>query len=161
MPAADHRRSRRILLGAGRCRHGIRLRIATPRPKPPFSSRGAASPVCDMGACAILPRIIGQAGPPTAFHRPGDDRRRRGEMGFHNRLVAPERADGRGPADGAISRRWADLRAWHHQDPAHNELAVSLRRRSKWTHAQALHGVQGFPPRLRAFSERRTPDLRG
>jgi enoyl-CoA hydratase/carnithine racemase len=61
LPAADHRRGRRRVRRRRRDhRHGLDLRFGTPEAKTAFLFVRVGLAGCDMGACAILPRIIGQ-----------------------------------------------------------------------------------------------------
>ena len=67
------------------------LRLATPRTKTAFLFTKVGLAGCDMGACAILPRLIGQGRASellfTGRMMTADEGER---WGFHNRLVAPE-----------------------------------------------------------------------
>jgi enoyl-CoA hydratase/carnithine racemase len=67
------------------------LRIATPRTKTAFLFTRVGLAGCDMGACAILPRIIGQGRASELLFTGRVMTAEEGERwGFHNRLVAPE-----------------------------------------------------------------------
>lgn len=68
------------------------LRLGTARSKTAFLFNRVGLAGCDMGACAILPRIIGQgrAGKRAALHRPVDGREEAERWGFFNRLVTPD-----------------------------------------------------------------------
>ena len=67
------------------------MRIATPRAKTAFLFTRVGLAGCDMGACAILPRLIGHGRASellfTGRFMSADEGER---WGFHNRLVAPE-----------------------------------------------------------------------
>ena len=67
------------------------LRIATPEAKTAFLFTRVGLAGCDMGACAILPRIIGQGRASELLYTgramSGEEAER---WGFFNRLVAPE-----------------------------------------------------------------------
>jgi enoyl-CoA hydratase/carnithine racemase len=67
------------------------IRIATPRAKTAFLFTRVGLAGCDMGACAILPRIVGHGRASELLFSgrfmPADEGER---WGFHNRLVAPE-----------------------------------------------------------------------
>jgi enoyl-CoA hydratase/carnithine racemase len=67
------------------------IRIGTPRAKVAFLFNRVGLAGCDMGACAMLPRIIGQGRAAellfTGRNLAGDEAER---WGFFNRLVAPE-----------------------------------------------------------------------
>jgi enoyl-CoA hydratase/carnithine racemase len=67
------------------------LRLATPRTKTAFLFTKVGLAGCDMGACAILPRIIGQGRASDLLFSGRIMTAEEGERwGFHNRLVAPE-----------------------------------------------------------------------
>ena len=67
------------------------IRLATPRTKTAFLFTRVGLAGCDMGACAILPRIIGQGRASDLLFSGRAMTAEEGERwGFHNRLVAPE-----------------------------------------------------------------------
>ncbi len=67
------------------------LRLATPRTKTAFLFTRVGLAGCDMGACAILPRLIGQGRASELLFTGRVMTAAEGERwGFHNRLVAPE-----------------------------------------------------------------------
>src|ERR1700751_3254794 len=67
------------------------IRFGTARSKTAFLFTRVGLAGCDMGACAMLPRVIGQGRAPellyTGRNLPGDEAER---WGFFNRLCAPE-----------------------------------------------------------------------
>ena len=67
------------------------IRLGTPRSKTAFLFTRVGLAGCDMGACAILPRIVGQGRASellfTGRNMSGEEAER---WGFFNRLVAPE-----------------------------------------------------------------------
>ena len=69
---------------------GSDMRLGTPRAKVSFLFVRVGLSGADMGACAILPRIVGP-GPRrgAAVHRADHGRRRGRALGFFNRLVEP------------------------------------------------------------------------
>ena len=70
------------------------LRLATPRTKTAFLFAKVGLAGCDMGACAILPRLIGQGRASELLYTGRIMTADEGERwGFHNRLVAPEELD--------------------------------------------------------------------
>jgi enoyl-CoA hydratase/carnithine racemase len=82
-----------VCAGAGACiAMAADLRIGTARAKVAFLFTRVGLAGCDMGACAILPRIIGQGRTSellfTGRSMPGDEAER---WGFFNRLSDPER----------------------------------------------------------------------
>lgn len=69
-------------------------RIATPRAKTAFLFTRVGLAGCDMGACAILPRIIGQGRASELLFSGRVMTAEEGERwGFHNRLVEPDALD--------------------------------------------------------------------
>jgi len=67
------------------------LRLATPRTKTAFLFTKVGLAGCDMGACAILPRIIGQGRASDLLYTGRVMTADEGERwGFHNRIVAPD-----------------------------------------------------------------------
>lgn len=70
------------------------LRIGTPQAKTAFLFARVGLAGCDMGACAILPRIIGQGRAAELFYTGRSMSAEEGERwGFFNRLVPSERLD--------------------------------------------------------------------
>jgi enoyl-CoA hydratase/carnithine racemase len=67
------------------------LRIGTPRAKTAFLFTRVGLAGCDMGACAILPRLIGQGRASELLYTGRTMSAEEGERwGFFNRLAAPE-----------------------------------------------------------------------
>jgi enoyl-CoA hydratase/carnithine racemase len=67
------------------------MRIATPKTMTAFLFTRVGLAGCDMGACAILPRIIGQGRASELLYTGRVLTAEEGERwGFHNRLVAPD-----------------------------------------------------------------------
>ena len=82
-----------VCAGAGACMAmASDLRFGTARAKVAFLFTRVGLAGCDMGACAILPRLIGQGRASellfTGRAMPGDEAER---WGFFNRLCAPEK----------------------------------------------------------------------
>lgn len=70
------------------------LRIATPRAKTAFLFTRVGLAGCDMGACAILPRIIGQGRAAELLYTGRAMSADEGERwGFYNKVVAPDELD--------------------------------------------------------------------
>jgi enoyl-CoA hydratase/carnithine racemase len=68
------------------------LRLATPATRTAFLFTRVGLAGCDMGACAILPRIVGQGRAAELLFTGRFMTAEEGERwGFHNRLVEPER----------------------------------------------------------------------
>lgn len=71
------------------------LRVATPEAKTAFLFTRVGLAGCDMGACAILPRIIGQTRAAELLYTGRSMSAEEGERwGFFNRLVAADELDG-------------------------------------------------------------------
>ena len=67
------------------------LRLATPQAKTAFLFTRVGLAGCDMGACAILPRIVGQGRAAELLYTGRSMSAEEGlAWGFYNRLVAPE-----------------------------------------------------------------------
>src|SRR5690606_14518137 len=67
------------------------MRLATPRTKTAFLFTRVGLAGCDMGACAILPRIIGQGRASELLFTGRVMTAEEGaRWGFHNRLVEPD-----------------------------------------------------------------------
>jgi enoyl-CoA hydratase/carnithine racemase len=70
------------------------MRIATPGARAAFLFNRVGLAGCDMGACAILPRIIGQGRAAELLYTGRSMTADEGERwGFYNRLVAAESLD--------------------------------------------------------------------
>lgn len=70
------------------------IRLGTPQAKTAFLFTRVGLAGCDMGACAILPRIIGQGRAAELLYTGRTMSADEGERwGFFNRLVAPEQLD--------------------------------------------------------------------
>lgn len=71
------------------------LRLATPEAKTAFLFARVGLAGCDMGACAILPRIIGQGRAADLFYTGRSMSAEEGERwGFYNRIVAADELEG-------------------------------------------------------------------
>ncbi len=67
------------------------MRLATPQAKTAFLFTRVGLAGCDMGACAILPRIIGQSRAAELLYTSRSMSAKEGERwGFYNRLVEPD-----------------------------------------------------------------------
>jgi enoyl-CoA hydratase/carnithine racemase len=70
------------------------LRLATPQAKTAFLFTRVGLAGCDMGACAMLPRIIGQGRAAELLYTGRSMSAEEGERwGYYNRIVAPEQLD--------------------------------------------------------------------
>jgi enoyl-CoA hydratase/carnithine racemase len=104
------------------------IRFATPGRKTAFLFTRVGLAGCDMGACAILPRIIGHGRAAELLFTGRNDDREEGSPGASTTGWSSDVL--------AEARRWRalaerpDLRPWHHQDPA--------RRRMEREHREAI-----------------------
>ncbi len=95
------------------------LRLGTARSKTAFLFNRVGLAGCDMGACAILPRLIGQGRASELLYTGRSMGGEEGERwGFFNRLVAPDALLAGGDCVGTRHRRRPDFRERHHQDHA-------------------------------------------
>jgi enoyl-CoA hydratase/carnithine racemase len=140
------------------------IRIGTPKSKVAFLFNRVGLAGCDMGACAILPRIIGQGRAAELLYTGRVMGGEEGERwGFFNRLVAPEMvlaeaqklagelADG--PTFGnAMTKRMLDMEWAMSIETAIDAEAV----------AQALcMKTEDFARAYHAFANKRTPVFEG
>jgi enoyl-CoA hydratase/carnithine racemase/DNA-binding MarR family transcriptional regulator len=94
------------------------MRLGTARSKTAFLFNRVGLAGCDMGACAILPRIIGQGRASELLYTGRALGGEEGERwGFFNRSSRPSAAR-RGAGAGRRTGRRADLRQRHDQDDA-------------------------------------------
>ena len=85
------------------------LRFGTARSKCAFLFNRVGLAGCDMGACAMLPRIIGQGRASELLYTGRAMGGEEGERwGFYNRLCTPESRARRGAGAGARARRGPD-----------------------------------------------------
>ncbi len=93
------------------------IRIATPEAKTAFLFTRVGLAGCDMGACAILPRIIGQGRAAELLYTGRtDERGGRRALGVLQSTGRAGQARGRGAGDRPTHCRRPDLRPRHHQD---------------------------------------------
>jgi enoyl-CoA hydratase/carnithine racemase len=140
------------------------LRLATPRARVAFLFNRVGLAGCDMGACAILPRIIGQGRAAELLYLGRSLSAEEGvAWGFFNRLHPPETlaseaaALARGIADGpgfahAMTKRMLQMEWAMSVEQAIEAEAV----------AQALcMTTQDFRRAYEAFAAKRQPEFRG
>jgi enoyl-CoA hydratase/carnithine racemase len=92
------------------------LRIATPEAKTAFLFNRVGLAGCDMGACAILPRIIGQGRAADLLYTGRAMSAEEGERWGFTTGSCRRRDRGRGAQAGQADRRRADLRQHDDQD---------------------------------------------
>ncbi len=140
------------------------LRLATPRTKTAFLFTRVGLAGCDMGACAILPRIIGQGRASDLLFSGRVMTAEEGERwGFHNRLVAPEELAG---AARALADELAAGPTFAHgitKTQLNIEWNVSLETAIEMeAQAQAIcMQTQDFRRAFEAFAAKRTPVFEG
>jgi enoyl-CoA hydratase/carnithine racemase len=140
------------------------LRLATPRTKTAFLFTRVGLAGCDMGACAILPRIIGQGRASELLFTGRVMSAEEGERwGFHNRLVEPEAL-----ADEAhkLARELIAGPTFAHgvtKTQLNMEWNVSLETAIEMeAQAQAIcMQTQDFRRAFEAFADKRTPAFEG
>jgi enoyl-CoA hydratase/carnithine racemase len=140
------------------------IRLGTPRAKVSFLFTRVGLSGADMGACAVLPRLIGQGRASellfTGRTMPGDEAER---WGFFNRLVAPE----------ALGTEAAQLAAALAAGPAAAHAVTKAALHAEWamgvdaaidheaeTQARVME-TEDFARAYRAFVAKRTPVFEG
>ncbi|HEY0043434.1 MAG TPA: enoyl-CoA hydratase family protein [Allosphingosinicella sp.] len=140
------------------------LRLATPRARTAFLFSRVGLAGCDMGACAILPRIIGQGRAAELLYTGRFMSAEEGERwGFHNRLVEP---DGLMEAAHALARELAAGPSFAHgitKTQLNQEWNVSLETAIEMeAQAQALcMATNDFRRAFEAFAAKKVPEFRG
>ena len=138
------------------------IRIAHPGTKTAFLFTRVGLAGCDMGACAILPRIIGQGRASELLFTGRVMNAEEGERwGFHNRLAEDPLAEAQAQA-GLL----ADGPTFAHgitKTQLNSEWAVSLETAIEMeAQAQAIcMATNDFRRAFEAFAEKRTPEFRG
>lgn len=140
------------------------MRIATPATKTAFLFTRVGLAGCDMGACAILPRIIGQGRASELLFTGRMMGAEEGERwGFHNRLVP---ADTLMDEAHALARSLAAGPTFAHgitKTQLNTEWAVSLETAIEMeAQAQAIcMATKDFRRAFDAFAAKKTPDFAG
>jgi enoyl-CoA hydratase/carnithine racemase len=138
------------------------IRIASPNTKTAFLFTRVGLAGCDMGACAILPRLIGQGRASELLFTGRVMSAQEGEgWGFHNKLADDPLAEAR-----ALARSLADGPNFAHgitKTQLNTEWAVSLETAIEMeAQAQAICMATGdFRRAFEAFSEKRSPEFKG
>jgi enoyl-CoA hydratase/carnithine racemase len=140
------------------------IRIATPATKTAFLFTRVGLAGCDMGACAILPRLIGQGRAAELLFTGRVMTAEEGERwGFHNRVVEPvallDEAE-------ALARSLAAGPTFAHgitKTQLNSEWAVSLDVAIEMeAQAQAIcMATNDFRRAFEAFAAKRTPEFQG
>lgn len=140
------------------------IRLATPATKTAFLFTRVGLAGCDMGACAILPRIIGQGRASDLLYTGRMMGAEEGERwGFHNRLVAAEDLPGEALT---LARSLAAGPTFAHgitKTQLSTEWAVSLETAIEMeAQAQAIcMATKDFRRAFEAFAAKRTPEFAG
>ena len=138
------------------------LRIAAPNTKTAFLFTRVGLAGCDMGACAILPRIIGQGRASELLFTGRVMTAEEGERwGFHNSLADDPLAEAQG-----LARALADGPTFAHgitKTQLATEWAVSLDVAIEMeAQAQAIcMATKDFRRAFEAFAAKRTPEFEG
>ena len=140
------------------------LRLGTARSKTAFLFNRVGLAGCDMGACAILPRLIGQGRASellyTGRSMSGDEAER---WGFFNRLVAPEDLPGQAQALARELVAGPTFANGITKTMLHQEWSMSVEQAVEAeAQAQALCMLtEDFKRAYHAFAERRKPVFEG
>ncbi len=140
------------------------LRLATPATKTAFLFTRVGLAGCDMGACAILPRIIGQGRASDLLYTGRMMSAEEGERwGFHNRLVAAEDLISEATK---LARSIAAGPTFAHgitKTQLGIEWAVSVETAIEMeAQAQAIcMATNDFRRAFEAFADKRTPEFKG
>ncbi|QCB56151.1 enoyl-CoA hydratase family protein [Sphingopyxis sp. PAMC25046] len=140
------------------------MRLATPRAKTAFLFTRVGLAGCDMGACAILPRIIGQGRASDLLYTGRMLGAEEGERwGFHNRLVEPDALLDEATA---LARSLAAGPTFAHgitKTQLGIEWAVSVETAIEMeAQAQAIcMATNDFRRAFEAFADKRTPEFAG
>lgn len=140
------------------------LRLATPRTRTAFLFTRVGLAGCDMGACALLPRLIGQGrAAELLFTGRSMDAAEGERWGFYNAVVEPEQL-----LDDAVRRatELANGPAFAHamtKTMLQQEWSVSVEQALEMeAQAQALcMGTQDFRRAYEAFAAKRSPIFEG
>jgi enoyl-CoA hydratase/carnithine racemase len=138
------------------------IRIATPGTKTAFLFSRVGLAGCDMGACAILPRVIGQGRASELLFTGRTMSADEGlAWGFHNKLADDPLAEAQ-----ALARSLASGPTFAHgitKTQLNSEWAVSLETALEMeAQAQAICMATGdFRRAFEAFAAKRTPEFKG
>jgi enoyl-CoA hydratase/carnithine racemase len=140
------------------------LRLASPAAKTAFLFTRVGLAGCDMGACAILPRIIGQGRAADLLYTGRFMSAEEGERwGFFNRLVEPDRlleeaqALARGLASGPTFAHGITKTQLGQEWNVSLETAIEME-----AQAQAIcMATNDFRRAFEAFAAKRTPEFEG
>ena len=140
------------------------LRLATPRTRTAFLFTRVGLAGCDMGACAILPRIIGQGRAADLLYTGRFMTAQEGEQwGFYNRLAEPEQLPDQALA---LARELASGPTFAHgitKTQLGQEWNVSLETAIEMeAQAQAIcMATNDFRRAFEAFAAKKRPEFKG
>ena len=140
------------------------LRVGTERARVAFLFNRVGLAGCDMGACAILPRIIGQGRASELLYTGRFMSAAEGERwGFFNRLAAPEAALAEARALGAEIAAGPAFANGITKTQLHQEWSMGVDQAIEAeAQAQAICMATGdFRRAFEAFSQKRTPVFEG
>jgi enoyl-CoA hydratase/carnithine racemase len=140
------------------------LRYATPEAKTAFLFVRVGLAGCDMGACAILPRIIGQGRAAELLYTGRSMSAQEGHAwGFFNEVIAPDQLLSRAQS---MARSLADGPAFAHamtKKCLHQEWNLSIEQALETeAEAQAIcMQTKDFERAYRAFAAKQKPEFQG
>jgi enoyl-CoA hydratase/carnithine racemase len=140
------------------------LRLATPATKTAFLFTRVGLAGCDMGACAMLPRIIGQGRAADLLYTGRVMTADEGERwGFHNRIVAAEELLDQAQALAASLAAGPTFAHGITKTQLNIEWAVSIETAIEMeAQAQAIcMATNDFRRAFEAFAAKRTPEFAG
>jgi enoyl-CoA hydratase/carnithine racemase len=140
------------------------IRLGTPRARTAFLFTRVGLAGCDMGACAILPRIIGQGRASELLLTGRTMSADEGEKwGFYNRLVEPERVLEEAQALAAELARGPTFAHGITKTQLDQEWAVSLETAIEMeAQAQAVcMATNDFRRAYEAFAAKKVPEFKG
>jgi enoyl-CoA hydratase/carnithine racemase len=140
------------------------LRLATPDAKTAFLFTRVGLAGCDMGACAILPRIVGQGRASELLFTGRSFSAEEGERwGFHNRIVPADALLGEAQALAATLAAGPAFAHGITKTQLHMEWNVSLETAIEMeAQAQAIcMATNDFRRAFEAFSDKRRPEFEG
>ncbi len=140
------------------------IRFATPTTKTAFLFTRVGLAGCDMGACAMLPRIVGQGRASDLLYSGRMMGAEEGERwGFHNRIVAAETLLGEAQAYASMLASGPTFAHGITKTQLNTEWAVSLDVAIEMeAQAQAIcMQTQDFKRAFEAFAEKRMPAFEG
>ena len=141
------------------------MRLGTPQAKTAFLFTRVGLAGCDMGACALLPRVIGHGRASELLYTGRVMTAEEGERwGFFNRIVSAEKLEADAHGAGATARRRADFCAWNDKDHAASGIRDAARRRRskrrRWRRPLCMQ-TQDFRRAYDAFVAKQKPQFAG